>query len=224
MIAGRAGDRRAPRNLLARPLVFPHVSVIHAADYQLARRAAAADAAAWDELVRRFGTTIYNLACRFAGPGDDADDLTQDVFLKLYSNLGRYRGDVPLLAWTLRLSRNLCIDRYRAWRARPLASAEPESMLERLAGGEDPRALAERRQQRRLVEAALTALPESLAMAVMLRDFEELSYEEIAAFLSVPLGTVKSRLARGRRALVAAIESMLATGAEPSLASAEVPR
>ena len=163
-----------------------------------------------------FGPTIYNLACRFAGAGDDAEDLTQDVFLKLYANLDRYRGDVPLVAWALRLSRNLCIDRYRAWRARPLASAEPESSLTTLTDGEDTSARAERNQQLRMVEDALRSLPEVLASAVMLRDFEELAYDEIATFLDVPIGTVKSRLARGRRALVRAIQERLGapTGAD----------
>lgn len=199
------------------------MSVTHAADLDLARRAAAADVAAWDELVCRFGTTIYNLAYRFAGTGDDAEDLTQDVFLKLYANLERYRGDVPLIAWALRLSRNHCIDRYRAWRARPLATAEPETLLDRLPGDDDPRARAERRQARRLVEAALETLAEPLATVVMLRDFEELSYEEIAVFLEVPIGTVKSRLSRARRALVAALEPRFAARSTSPLASAEAP-
>lgn len=190
--------------------VCMNVTVTHAADLELARRAAVADAAAWDEIVRRCGTTIYNLARRFAGSGgDDAEDLTQDVFLKLYANLDQYRGDVPLLAWTLRLSRNHCIDRYRAWRSRPLSATEPESSLERVTSSEDPTVAAERHQQRRLVNEALATMSEHLAMAVVLRDFEALSYEEIATFLEVPVGTVKSRLARGRRALVSAVESRL---------------
>ncbi len=197
------------------------MSVSYAADLELARRAAAADAAAWDEIVCRFGKTIYNLAYRFAGRASDAEDLTQDVFLKLYANLGRYRGDVPLVGWALRLSRNLCIDRYRAWRVRPLSITEPEEALAEVASGDDPGEQAHRREQVAMVHEALRTLPEVLATAVLLRDFEELSYDEIAVFLEVPIGTVKSRLARGRRALVAVIQERLAKseGLDPQEAS-----
>jgi RNA polymerase sigma-70 factor (ECF subfamily) len=201
-----------------RSSVFLDVSASYSADLDLARRAAAAEAAAWDEIVHRFGTTIYNLAYRFAGAGSDAEDLTQDVFLKLYANLGHYRGNVPLVAWALRLSRNLCIDRYRAWRARPLAFAEPEEALAHLASDDDPGEHARRHEQVHMVHEALRSLPEVLATVVMLRDFEELAYDEIAAFLEVPIGTVKSRLARGRRALVATIQTRLAG---PSRATAQ---
>ena len=87
-------------------------------DLFLARRAAAADAEAWDEIIERYGERIYNLAYRFTGRRAEAEDLTQDIFLKLYRNLDRYRGDVPLMAWALRLSRNSCIDHYRHHRTR----------------------------------------------------------------------------------------------------------
>ncbi len=76
----------------------------------LARRAARAEAQAWDEIIERYGERIFNLAFRFTGNQAEAEDLTQEIFLKLYRNLDRYRGDVPLAAWALRLSRWLCID------------------------------------------------------------------------------------------------------------------
>lgn len=181
-------------------------------DHDLAHRAAAADAAAWDEIVARYGPKIYNLACRFAGPGLDAEDLTQEIFLKLYQHLDRYRGDVPLVAWTLRLSRNLCIDRYRAQRARRASDHVSETELFDLAGDDDPAAISEHREQVRMVHEALGEIPEAMATVVMLRDLQDLSYDEIAMFLDVPSGTVKSRLNRARRALVEAIERRLAGG------------
>ena len=82
-------------------------------DLRLARRAVAGEPAAWREIVDGFGPRIHALAFHFCRDAERAQDLTQEVFLRLFQNLGSYRGDVPLLAWTLRLSRNLCIDDYR---------------------------------------------------------------------------------------------------------------
>ncbi len=194
----------------------------HAADLALARRAASADAAAWDEVVERYGAKIYNLAFRFAGLGTEAEDLTQEIFLKLYSSLDRYRGDVPLVAWALRLSRNLCIDHYRARRARRAADhVDDEALVHWPSSDQDPQARTQHREQVQMVHDALGELPEAMATIVMLRDLQELTYEEISTFLDVPAGTVKSRLSRARRALVDAVEQRLAAtqpllGASPS--------
>ena len=189
----------------------------HADDLALARRAAGSDAAAWDEIVERHGAKIYNLAYRFSGLGTEAEDLTQDIFLKLYSSLDRYRGDVPLVAWALRLSRNLCIDHYRARRARRAGDHVPDEMLQHWpAAGKDPQTVSVEREQVQMVHDALGALPEAMATIVMLRDLQELTYEEISTFLDLPAGTVKSRLSRARKALVGAVEKRL-LAVEPAL-------
>lgn len=185
-------------------------STPHPHDLALARRAARADGEAWEELIERYGGKIYNLSCRFAGAGYEAEDLTQEIFLKLYRNLHRYRGDVPLVAWALRLSRNLCIDRFRHSRARQLDAMLPEEAVARMPADADPEGDAYRREQLRIVHQALAEMPESLATVVALRDLSELAYDEIAVFLELPLGTVKSRLSRARRALVAVIDQRLA--------------
>ncbi len=183
--------------------------VVTSPDLLLARRAARGDAAAWDEIVDRFGERIYNLALRFAGDRPEAEDLTQEIFLKLYRQLHRYRGDVPLLAWAMRLSRNLCIDQYRHHRTRKRSETASDEVLRHLPGGEDPRERHRIEEQRRLVQRVLAEMPETQATAVMLRDLQGLSYEEIAAFYEVPVGTIKSRLNRARRELVRRIESHL---------------
>lgn len=183
----------------------------YADDLALARRAAAADAGAWDEIVERQGAKIYNLAFRFASHSTEAEDLTQEIFLKLYSSLDRYRGDVPLVAWALRLSRNLCIDHYRARRARRAGDhVGDEALVHFPATEQDPQARTQHREQVRMVHDALGELPEAMATIVMLRDLQELTYEEISTFLDLPAGTVKSRLSRARRALVDAVERRLA--------------
>ncbi|MEM8933221.1 MAG: sigma-70 family RNA polymerase sigma factor [Acidobacteriota bacterium] len=176
----------------------------------LARRAAKADPGAWDEIVARFGDRIYGIAHRFAGNAAEAEELTQDVFLKLYSSLDQYRGDVPFVAWALRLSRNLCIDHYRHHRQRLQSETVSDDVLQHVAGHDDPhetRWLAERRE---LVHHTLAEMSEDMATVVLLRDLQGLAYDEVAAFLDLPLGTVKSRLARARRELIERLRTKLA--------------
>ncbi len=184
-------------------------SSTHSPDLFLARRAARGDAAAWDQIVERFGERIYNLAFRFARQPAEAEDLTQEIFLKLFSQLGRYRGEVPLVAWALRLSRNLCIDLYRRGRARQLAETAGEEALARMPASDDSAARAERRERRDLVASVLAELPEQLALVLTLRDLQGLAYDEMAAFLEVPSGTLKSRLNRARRELVRRLDLRL---------------
>ena len=179
-------------------------------DFFLARRAAQADPQAWDEIIERYGERIFNLAYKFTGNQPEAEDLTQDIFLKLYSNLHRYRGDVPLMAWALRLSRNLCIDHYRHHRSRKAAETVSDEVLEHMPSGDDPQRHSQRRERRRLVHQVLAEMSENLASVLMLRDLQGLTYEEIAGFFEVPVGTIKSRLNRGRRELVRRVEERLA--------------
>ena len=120
-------------------------------DVLLARRAASGRPEAWEELLALYGERIYNIAVHFAGGAEDAEDLTQEIFLRLYQNLRLYRGDVPLAAWALRLSRNLCIDHYRRTRRERRADVLSEDVLERMPAGEDPQAEAQKRQQLRAV-------------------------------------------------------------------------
>ncbi|HEX4961280.1 MAG TPA: RNA polymerase sigma factor [Thermoanaerobaculia bacterium] len=179
-------------------------------DLLLARRAAAGRPDAWEELLARYGERFYNLAVHFAGGGEDAEDLTQEIFLRLYQNLRQYRGDVPLAAWALRLSRNLCIDHYRCARRERRSAAVSEEMLEQIpAACEDPQSAALRRQQLRAVYQGLEEMSEDLAEVVLLRDLQGWSLAETAAYLEVPVGTVKSRLHRGRLDLAGRVTSRL---------------
>jgi RNA polymerase sigma-70 factor (ECF subfamily) len=192
-------------------------------DLLLARRAAAGRVEAWEELLALYSERIYNLALHFAGAAEDAEDLTQEIFLRLYQNLRLYRGDVPLAAWALRLSRNLCIDHYRRARRERRAAAVSEEVLAQMpAGNGDPQAEALRRQQLRTVYRELEAMSEDLAEAVLLRDLQGWSLEETAAWLEVPVGTVKSRLHRGRIELAGRIAARLAAPAPRAVPALEV--
>ena len=190
-------------------------------DLLLARLASAGRADAWEELLALYGERIYNLAFHFAGSAADAEDLTQEIFLRLYQNLRLYRGDVPLAAWALRLSRNLCIDHYRRSRRERRAGVTAEEVLAAMpAGGDDPQAQAQRRQQLRTVYRELEGMPEGLAEVVLLRDLQGWSLAETAAYLDVPVGTVKSRLHRARLELADRVPSRLgvpATAVLPAL-------
>ncbi len=178
-------------------------------DLLLARLAARGRADAWDELLALYGERVYNLAFHFAGSTADAEDLTQEIFLRLYQNLRLYRGDVPLAAWALRLSRNLCIDNYRRTRRERRATIVSEEILAQLPAGDDPQAEALKRQQLRTVYRELEEMSEELAEVVLLRDLQGWSQEETATWLDVPVGTVKSRLHRGRLELAARVTARL---------------
>ena len=179
-------------------------------DLLLARRAAAGHAEAWDELIELYGRRIFNVAYQFSASKQEAEDLTQEIFLKLYQNLGRYRGDVPLVAWSLRLSRNLCIDLYRKSRREKTSTFVSEAVLERLPAADDPQLDALRRQQLEAVYSGLERLPDDLAEVVVLADLQGWSLEETATYLDAPLGTVKSRLHRARKRLAEQVGRLLA--------------
>lgn len=176
-------------------------------DLFLARRAAAGQARAWDEIIERFGRKIYNLAFQFAGSREDAEDLTQEIFVRLYRSLAAYRGEAPLVAWTMRLSRNLCIDHYRRHRTERRSEFVSEEVLEQLAAEGDPERDALARKRVELVYRCLDELPREQAEMVLLRDLQGWSERETAIALEIPEGTAKSRLFRARRALAERLEA-----------------
>lgn len=167
------------------------------------------DQQAWGELVDATADDIYRLAVSFARNRTEAEDLTQEVFLKLWQNLHRYIPGSSFRAWAYRVARNLFVDAYR--RARDVRQAtwvDPE-FLEMLPGSDDPHTSAVRSQRLQIARTALARLPEELAQLLLLRDFADWSYEELAAELELPLGTVKSRLNRARRELASAVGMQL---------------
>ena len=169
----------------------------------LVRRCLEGDAAAWDALVRIHWKRVFNIAYKFVARFDEAEDLTQEIFLKLFSALATYDRRASFETWLTRVSRNLCIDRYRRRRReaeRFTEEVDPDAVqLDELVSRPD--ATLEQREDVAMVRHALAKLPPTYREAVALRDIHELSYEQIAERLQLAEGTVKSRINRGRREL-----------------------
>ena len=169
----------------------------------LVQRCLDGDAAAWDTLARGYWKRVFNIAYKFVAQVDEAEDLTQEIFVKLFRALPTYDRRASFETWLTRVSRNLCIDRYRRRRReeeRFTVQVDPDTIaLDELVSRPD--ATLEQRDQIALVRRAMSNLPSAYREAVTLRDIHELSYEEIADRLQLAEGTVKSRINRGRREL-----------------------
>lgn len=178
----------------------------------LVRRCVAGDAVAWEDIVRLYTRRIYNICYRFAGSPTDAEDLTQDVFIRLYRTLSSFDGErASFNTWITTVTRNLLVDHFRKTRndritdsidAAPGEDEDIQPLSERLAdSGPAPDTQIERRETREQIQAALLKLSPELREAVILRDLQDMDYKEIAQALKVPEGTVKSRINRGRAEL-----------------------
>lgn len=166
----------------------------------LLARCRAGDELAWHELVRTHTRKVFGIAYRFTGRVDEAEDLTQEVFVKVYQMLARYReADGSFGGWLATVARNQAIDHYRRRRQERSRRDEDVAVLERAPASEEHPVEGLARQERaRLVHRGLRALPAELRLPLILCDLQGLSYETIATELSVPLGTVKSRINRAR--------------------------
>jgi RNA polymerase sigma-70 factor, ECF subfamily len=178
----------------------------------LVRRCISGDAVAWEEIVQRYNRRIYNICYRFAGSPDDAQDLTQEVFIKMYRTLNSYdveRG--AFMTWVTIITRNLLVDHFRKGKqdrmtdsldsapsehedAMPLSEQIPDKSA-------PPDSRVHNREARETIHRALQKLSPDLREAVILRDLQDMDYKEIATVLKVPEGTVKSRINRGRAEL-----------------------
>lgn len=179
---------------------------------QLVRRCLAGDSSAWEEIVRLHNRRIYNLCYRFTNSAEDAQDLTQDVFIRVYRTLSSYDIEKGAFStWLTTLTRNLLVDHFR----RSKQDRVTDSIDAGLREEEDSLSLSERlpdqgptpddrlasKETQKLVQHALARISPELREAVILRDLQDMDYKEIAHVLRVPEGTVKSRINRGRTEL-----------------------
>jgi RNA polymerase sigma-70 factor (ECF subfamily) len=176
----------------------------------LIERCLTGDQAAWEEIVRLHRRKVFNIAYKFVGKHDLAEDLTQDIFLKLYRSLDTFDRRANFQTWLISVSRNLCIDHYRSVRKeRETINRDIDaSTLSPVSRDRSAYSQLELRDRVQLLRAALDMLPPTLRTAVLMRDIQELTYQEIADNLSVPEGTVKSRINRGRTELARQIQKL----------------
>ena len=181
----------------------PHIDAI-------IERCLAGDQSAWEDIVRLHRRKVFNIAYKFVGKHDLAEDLTQDIFLKLYRSLDTFDRRANFQTWLISVSRNLCIDHYRSVRKEreTLNRDVDPSTLMPVSRDRSAYSQLELRDRVQLLRAAMDTLPPTLRTAVLLRDIQELTYQEIADRLGVPEGTVKSRINRGRTELARQIQKL----------------
>ena len=186
----------------------PPMAVVEG-DMDLVQRHRYGDEGAFDEVYRRHAEMVYNLAYRLSGDLEQASDLSQEIFLRVYRHLGRFRGHSTLKTWIYRVALNHCRSRLgrKKWWHWPLREETGgEEGVELLDTRRDPESQAIADDDAQRVLAALQEVPEPFREAVILCDLQELSYQEIAAVLGVRIGTVRSRIARGRERLKELLE------------------
>jgi len=181
-------------------------------DEELIARSKEGDDDAFGQFVRRHTPSVHRWMARAVGE-DDADDMTQEVFLRAYRGLPRFRQQAPPRAWLAAIADNAIKNRYRSksrFRRIFAPDPSPDALADRAAGSASPEENAQADESRSSVRDALQKLPVEFRLPVVLRDLEEWSYEEIAVSLELPIGTVKSRIARGRGQLRAILLPLLA--------------
>jgi RNA polymerase sigma-70 factor (ECF subfamily) len=185
------------------PQAIP-ISASEPDDAQLVRRALYGELRAFEQLVERHRDVVARVAARIVGP-DDAEDVSQDAFLRAFHRLGAFRGEAPFRSWLLRITHNAALDHLARRRAEPVA---PETLdAAEVSPARPPAESLELRERIDRLERKLRGLSPQHRVVLMLRDAEGLSYEEIADITGTPLGSVKGRLHRARREFIAMLRA-----------------
>ena len=187
----------------------------------LIERCLTGDQDAWADIVRMHWRKVFNLAYKFVGRHDEAEDLTQDIFLRIFKALHTFDRRANFQTWLISISRNLCIDHYRSKRKEreTMARDVDAATLTPASREKGPDGRLEEIDVRELIRTALAELAPSLREAVMLRDLQDFSYLEIADRLELPEGTVKSRINRGRLELARQVRRLQAQKPVPRTAA-----
>lgn len=160
------------------------------------------DPAAWERIVARHKRRVFNIAFKFTARHDQAEDLSQEIFLRVFRSLDRFNQDANFATWLSSVARNYCIDHYRSRRREREVISPDTAVLDFAADPKiNPQQELEEGDRRSMLRDGLERLPPKLREAVILRDLRELTYQEMAAALRLPEGTVKSRINRGREEL-----------------------
>ncbi|MFY9557838.1 MAG: sigma-70 family RNA polymerase sigma factor [Blastocatellia bacterium] len=186
---------------------------------RLISRLRTGDLAAFEELVAQFERPVYSLCFRLLNDAEEARDAAQETFLKIYRGLGGFRGEAGLKTWIYRIAINQAMNQKRWWRRRrreetislDITRGQSDTTIGNMlpASASSPEALAISGERERLIVRALDEIKQEFRVALILREIEELSYEEIAETLSISIGTVKSRIARGREELRRRVKALI---------------
>jgi RNA polymerase sigma-70 factor (ECF subfamily) len=179
----------------------PAASRMTSTDEELVARAIGGDPDSFNELIRRWERPIYALAYRQIGREEDARDVCQETFLRAYRALGGFRGQAKFSSWLYRIALNLCRDWMRRERRTPVVQMpEDTDVIERAAAREPSESIEDRLARAdlsRVVERAMALLPEEQRTAILLKEYQGLTFQEIADLVGCPLSTVKTRLYQG---------------------------
>lgn len=185
---------------------------VQPSDRELIARVRAGDMEAFGQVYERYAQPVYRFAYHLLGNADEADDVKQDAFVRVYHALPGFRGECTLLTWLLKVTANLCRDRFKSQQRRGEMALLPEiatHLPDGTRGRTDPLAALEKDYLSSVVHRALRGLPVPQRELIVLRDLEELSYQQIADVLGCSVASVKLRLFRARRALKERVESLL---------------
>jgi RNA polymerase sigma-70 factor, ECF subfamily len=180
-------------------------------DAECVKRVQRGDTESFEILVRRHQKTTFNLIYRFVGDYDEATETAQEVFLSAYKSIQQFRGDASFSTWLYRIAFNHASTRRQSLHSKLKREVALDDTVILVDGGADPAASAERREIQQCVQQALNSLDRDDAQIILLRDLQDVRYEDIAETLDVPVGTVKSRLHRARQALRASLAPYFST-------------
>lgn len=183
----------------------------------LLERCKAGDELAWEALVRQFQARVFGIAFHYTGNSEDARDLAQEIFIRIYRHLDLCGDEGMFVPWMIRISRNACIDHLRRKKARPApADVAVDEMVHLQAPGLNPEEYSMADARRQVIHLAFRKLTALNREVILLREILELPLEEIASMLKIPLGTVKSRINRARIELAERVRALAAHTGEPA--------
>ena len=181
----------------------------------LVQRCKSGERGAFDDLIKRYEKKVYNFAYRLSGNYDEANDVASETFVRVFNALGNFRGDSSFITWLFRIVTNVYLDEKKRQRSRPHQSLEEIIELEETSvqrqiedPGPTPEVQVQRLESTAILQNAINSLPDYQRMMIVMYHTENRSYDEIAAILDLPIGTVKSRLNRARLSLRDKLEPM----------------
>lgn len=157
------------------------------------------DGYAWEEILRRYKKRVFNISYQFVGRMDEAEDLTQEIFFKVFHSLDKFNQEANFQYWIIRVSKNYCIDYYRKKRKERESMVDNmEQVITVLRSMSTPQLVLEEKERQQAIRESISSLPPILRSCIVLRNLYGYSYQDIARILGIPEGTVKSRINRGR--------------------------